>query len=415
MITYIWIIISLIFSAFFSGTEIAFFSVDHLRQEIDINKGDAKAKIIKRFFDHPNTFVTTLLVGNNIALVIYGMLTSDIITPHLQWIGNDAIIMLVKSILCTIIILFIGEFIPKIIFRNSPNQKMKFLAFPLILIYVILYPFVWIINIISSLFLMLMGINSKNVSLKQSLSIINLEHYLDSNKTEGGETGDLDTEVKIIQKAIEFPSLKVRDCMLPRNEIIAVDKDEKLEKLEELFVQSGHTKVVVYDSSIDNVLGYIHSSEIFHSDDWFSKITSTIFVPESMLASVLMKKLMAKKKSMAIVIDEMGGTAGIVTLEDLVEEIFGDIEDEHDKRKIVSKKINDKSYLLSARIEIDAINEEFGLNLPDSDDYKTLAGFIINHLERIPTQGEVFDIEGRKFEIVRATSTKIVMVKLTMP
>lgn len=412
---YIWIIVTLIFSAFFSGTEIAFFSADHLKQEIDINKGDARAKIIKRFFEHPNKFVTTLLVGNNISLVVYGMLTSEIITPLLQWINNDAVVMIVKSVICTIIILFAGEFIPKIVFRNSPNQKMKFLAFPLIVIYVILYPFVVIINLISSLFLLVVGINPKNVSLKQSLSIINLEHYLDNNKTEEGEPGDLDTEVKIIQKAIEFPSLKVRDCMLPRNEIIAVDKNEKLGKLEELFVQSGHTKVVVYDNSIDNVLGYIHSSEIFRSDDWFSKITSTIFVPESMFASVLMKRLMAKKKSMAIVIDEMGGTAGIVTLEDLVEEIFGDIEDEHDKSKIVSKKIDDNNYIFSARIEIDAINEQFGLNLPDSDDYMTLAGFIIDNLERIPSQGEVFDIDGRRFEIVRATSTKIVMVKLTIP
>lgn len=412
---YLWIIITLIFSAFFSGTEIAFFSVDKLRMELDRSKGGINSRIMGVFFSHPDRFITTLLLGNNIALVVYGLLTADILKPFIQvYTNNEPLILLLQSIIGTIFILFAGEFFPKIIFRNSPNQIIVFFAPILILVYIILYPFVYLINIISSIVLLILGDKSHGIKLHPQLSLIDLEHYLDVNKKDDGHSGDLDTEVKIIQNAIDFPSLRVRDCMLPRTEVIAIEESESLAHLEQLFVSSGHTKIVVYRQSIDDVLGYIHSSEIFRTDDWLSKVVPALFVPESMYASVLMKNLMAKKKSMAIVIDEMGGTSGIVTLEDIVEEIFGDIEDEHDKNKIVSKKLDDYNYLFSARMDIDDINESFDINLPDSDEYMTLAGFIIHNLQRIPAQGEIIEIDKWRFEIIRSTSTKIVLVKLTI-
>lgn len=410
---YLWIIVSLVFSAMFSGSEIAFFSADKMRLEIDKSKGDWRIKILNVFFNNPNKFVTTLLLGNNIALVVYGLLSSRLLQPYLEnIISNSALLLFLQSLIGTIIILFIGEFIPKIIFRNNSNLMVRALSPILILIYFILYPFVFVINLISTFILVILGRKKDDINLQPTLSTVDLEHYLNSNKSEEGEVGELDTEVKIIQNVIEFPTLRVRDCMLPRNEVVAVDINASLEELEERFVRSGHTKIVVYKQNIDDIIGYIHSSEIFRANDWQKRIVKAVFVPESMFASVLMKNLMSKKISMAIVIDEMGGTSGIVTLEDLVEEIFGDIEDEHDRRKIVAKQVDEKTYIFSGRMEIDDINEQFSLSLPEDDEYMTLAGFIIHHLQRIPSNGEVIDIDNWQFEIMQSSSTKIVLVRL---
>lgn len=407
------ILLTLLFSAFFSGTEIAFLSSDRLRFQLDKSKGGIAAQILSRFFDKPDRFVTTLLLGNNIALVIYGLLMGQLLDPLLhRYFSGDAMNLLLQSLIGTIFILLMGEFLPKIAFRNNPNQILSFCAPLLGVIYLLLYPIVFLITMVSNFILFLLGQSKKKGVLQPSLSTADLEHYINQNKGEEGSGGSLETEVKMMQNAIEFSSLQVRDCMLPRNEIYAIDISTEAAVLEELFIKSGHSKLVVYDQSIDNAVGYIHVSELFRDEAWQKRIVAPLYVPESMNASKLMKSLMAKKKSMAIVIDEMGGTAGLVTLEDLVEEIFGDIEDEHDKRQRVARQIDENTYILSGRMEIDDVNERFGLSLPENDEYMTIAGLILHYHPSIPSSGEEIDIEGWCFEIIRSTSTRIVLVKL---
>lgn len=412
---YIYLLISLAASAFFSGMEIAFLSSDKLRLELDRNKGGFTAKVLGLFYGRPDYFITAMLLGNNIALVIYGLLMARLLEPSLlYWLQNDILVLLAQSIISTLLILFVGEFIPKVSFRANPNLVLQIFALPLCLVYLVLYPFVFLISLFTRGVLWLFGQKQHTGSIAPSLSVVDLEHYLQSNQPTSGE-GELETEVKIIQNAISFPTLQVRACMIPRNEIVAVDYDAEMSTLEDLFIKTGLSKIIVYRKNIDEVIGYIHSSEMFGSAQWQERIVPPLFVPGSMFASKLMKQLMQRKKSIAIVIDELGGTAGMVTLEDVVEEIFGDIEDEHDRQKRVAKRIDEKTFVLSGRMEIDDINERFGLELPDDEDFMTIAGFILHHHPSIPRQGEVLEIGDLRLEILRSTSTKIVLVKLTVP
>ncbi len=407
---YLYIFIALIFSAFFSGTEIAFLSSDKLRLEIDRSKGGVRAKILGIFYNIPDRFITTMLLGNNVALVIYGLLIAEVLNPYLEQLHSDVLVLFIQSVVGTIFILFVGEFIPKTIFKSNSNDALDLLSFPLLLVYLLLYPFVYVISLMTKFVLFLFG--QKDVApIAMTLSTLDLEHYLESNQSEASDN-ELETEVKIIQKAITFPKLQVRDCLIPRNEIVAVDYNSEKSKLEALFIETGFSKIIVYRENIDDVLGYIHSSEMFKGDDWQKRIVAPIFVPESMFASKLMTQLMQKKKSMAVVIDELGGTAGLATLEDIVEEIFGNIEDEHDKQALTSEKIDEETYLFSARLEIDDVNEEYNLNLPEDEDFMTLAGYILNSHQSIPEQGETIRIDNFEFEIVSSTATKIVLVKL---
>lgn len=410
---YIYLLISLVASAFFSGIEIAFLSSDKLRLELDRNKGGVTAKILSLFYGRPDRFITAMLLGNNIALVIYGLLMARLMEPQLMhWLQNDILVLFTQSILSTILILFVGEFIPKVTFRTNPNLILHICALPLWLIYVVLYPSVFLISLLSRAILWLFGQKQESAGITPSLSLIDIEYYLESNQPSGGEG---ETEVKIIQNAISFPSLQVRDCMIPRNEIVGVEYGAEMSTLEDTFIKTGLSKIIVYKENIDEVIGYIHSSEMFGSPDWQKRIVPPLFVPGSMFASKLMKQLMQRKKSIAIVIDELGGTAGLVTLEDVVEEIFGDIEDEHDFQKRVAKQVDDKTFILSGRMEIDDVNERFGLTLPDDEDFMTVAGFILHHHPSIPSQGEKIEIGELRFEILRSTSTKIVLVKMTIP
>lgn len=412
---YIYLITSLLFSGLFSGMEIAFLSADKLRLELDRNKSGITAKILGLFYSKPDRFITTMLLGNNIALVIYGLLMAKLIEPILElFFQSDILILIVQSIIGTIVILFAGEFIPKVSFRLNPNLSLKIFAVPIWLIYVLLYPFVFLIALISKGILWLAGHRNEVSGVAPSLSIVDLEHYLEANQGSSG-SGSVDSEVKFIQNAISFPTLQVRDCMIPRNEIVAVEYNTSMDKLEELFVRTGLSKIIVYRENIDEIVGYIHSSEMFRTNEWQERIVPGVFVPGSMFASKLMRQLMQRKKSIAIVIDELGGTAGMVTLEDVVEEIFGDIEDEHDRQKRVAKQIDEHTFVLSGRMEIDDINERFSLDLPDDEDFMTIAGFILHHHPSIPRQGESLEIEGLHFEILRSTSTKIVLVKMTVP
>ncbi len=407
---YLYILIALILSAFFSGTEIAFLSSDKLRLEIDRSKGGIRAKILGLFYASPDRFITTMLLGNNVALVIYGLLIAEVMQPILQNLESDVLVLFLQSLVGTIFILFMGEFIPKTIFKSNSNEALEILSLPLLLVYVVLYPFVYVISLMTKFILFLFG-QKNDAPISMSLSTLDLEHYIESHQSEEGDK-EMETEVKIIQKAITFPSLQVRDCLIPRNEIIAVDYHIEKDKLEALFVETGFSKIIVYRDNIDEVVGYIHLSEMFRGDDWQNRIVPAVFVPGSMFASKLMTQLMQKKKSIAIVIDELGGTAGLATLEDLVEEIFGNIEDEHDKQELTNEQIDEETYLFSGRLEIDDINEAYNLNLPDDDDFMTIAGYILHHHQSIPEEGETIQIDNFEFEVVSSTETKIVLVKM---
>ena len=413
---YLYILLSLIASAFFSGMEIAFLSSDKLRLELDRSRGGVSAHILGIFYSRPDRFITTMLLGNNVALVIYGLLTAQLMEPWLQELlgENDGLILLAQSVLSTLLILFVGEFLPKVTFRANPNRTMRFFAGLLFLVYILLYPFAWIIGLITRAFLFLAGQRSSSVAIRPQLSSLDLEYYL-THSSDDGQASGIETEVKIIQNAISFSELQVRDCLVPRNEIVGASIDSTRVHLEELFIRTGLSKLIVYKENIDEVIGYIHSSEMFRGEDWQQRIVSALFVPESMQASTLMRLLMQRKKSIAVVIDELGGTAGMVTLEDIVEELFGDIEDEHDRQKRVAKRLDERTFIFSGRMEIDDINEKFGLTLPEDEDFMTIAGYILDHHPSIPSQGQVLEIGDLRFEILRSTSTKIVLVKMTLP
>lgn len=413
---YLYIFLCLIASAFFSGMEIAFLSSDKLRLELDRSRGGVSARILGVFYSRPDHFITTMLLGNNVALVIYGLLTAVLMEPWLKSLlgENDVLILLAQSVISTLLILFVGEFLPKVTFRANPNRTMRFFAGILFLVYVLLYPFAWIIGLITRAILFLAGQRTSSVAIRPQLSSLDLEYYL-THSSDDGQASGIETEVKIIQNAISFSGLQVRDCLRPRNEIVGASIDSTRAHLEELFIRTGLSKLIVYKENIDEVVGYIHSSEMFRGDDWQKRIVSALFVPESMQASTLMRLLMQKKKSIAVVIDELGGTAGMVTLEDIVEELFGDIEDEHDRQKRVAKRLDDRTFVFSGRMEIDDINEKFGLTLPEDEDFMTIAGYILYHHPSIPSQGQILEIGDLRFEILRSTSTKIVLVKMTLP
>ena len=413
---YLYIFLCLIASAFFSGMEIAFLSSDKLRLELDRSRGGVSARILGVFYSRPDHFITTMLLGNNVALVIYGLLTAVLMEPWLKSLlgENDVLILLAQSVISTLLILFVGEFLPKVTFRANPNRTMRFFAGILFLVYVLLYPFAWIIGLITRAILFLAGQRTSSVAIRPQLSSLDLEYYL-THSSDDGQASGIETEVKIIQNAISFSGLQVRDCLLPRNEIVGASIDSTRAHLEELFIRTGLSKLIVYKENIDEVVGYIHSSEMFRGDDWQKRIVSALFVPESMQASTLMRLLMQKKKSIAVVSDELGGTAGMVTLEDIVEELFGDIEDEHDRQKRVAKRLDDRTFVFSGRMEIDDINEKFGLTLPEDEDFMTIAGYILYHHPSIPSQGQILEIGDLRFEILRSTSTKIVLVKMTLP
>lgn len=409
---YLYILLSLIFSAFCSGTEIAYLSADKLRLELERSKGGLTATMLGFLYRYPDRFITTMLLGNNIALVLYGILMAELLEPWLaQFTSSDGVILALQSIIGTILILFTGEFIPKIVFRTNPNLTMRVFALPLVLVYILLSPFVYVISLISKGLLRLLG-QRNQAPLPTTFSTIDLEHYLESNQDSEGSS-QVESEVKFIQNAISFPTLQVRDCMIPRNEIVAVEVGMPMSHLEEKFVRTGLSKLIVYKDNIDEVIGYIHSSEMFGSEDWAERIVPAIFVPESMFASKLMTQLMQRKRSIAIVIDELGGTAGMVTLEDVVEEIFGDIEDEHDRKRLVCKQTDEKTFIFSGRLELDDLNDRFDLDFPEDEDFMTIAGLILHHHQSIPQIGEIIDIDRWRFEILRSTSTKIVLVKMT--
>lgn len=411
----IQILITMAFSAFFSGMEIAFVSSNKLRFEMDRNSQSINSRILSIFFHNPNNFISTMLVGNNIALVIYGILMAQVIEQNLLagLINNQFLVVLIQTIISTLIILVTGEFLPKTLFKINPNFTLNVLAIPTFICYIILYPISKFASGVSNLLLRMVGIKTNKDASDKAFTKVDLDYFIQSSIQDTKNEQEIDTEIKIFRNALDFSSIKIRDCMVPRTEIVAIEYGTPLDELKARFIESGISKIIVYRENIDNIVGYIHSSEMFHDlTDWTKNIRQLPIVPETMGAHKLMKLFMQQKKSLAVVVDEFGGTSGIVALEDLVEEIFGEIEDEHDTTSYIAKSIGENEYILSGRLEIEKANELFSLDLPESDDYQTIGGLILHQYQSFPKIHEVIAFDKFQFKIIKVTATKIELVKL---
>lgn len=353
----------MVFSAFFSGMEIAFVSINRMLAEMDKERNSITQRCLSVFLSHPNNFVSTMLVGNNIALVIYGILISRLFNATIFSGFTEEVQVPANTILSTIIVLFTGEFLPKTLFKSNPNRMMSLFAIPAYICYIVLWPISRFATWLSRILLRIVGVKVEKSKTDEVFTKIDLDHLVQSSIDNARSNEEIEEEVKIFQNALDFVDTKVRDCMIPRTEVNAVEDNCSIEKLKQMFIESGNSKIIVYHDDIDHIVGYIHSSEMFrnYTGDWTEHIRKMPFVPETMAAKKLMQIFLQQKKSLGVVVDEFGGTSGIVSLEDIVEEIFGDIEDEHDNTKYVAKQVGENEYLLSARLEIDKVNDMFDL------------------------------------------------------
>ena len=411
--TVIALIVTMALSAFFSGMEIAFVSSNRLLAEMDTS-GSPSQRAISFFYRHPNNLVSTMLVGNNIALVIYGILFAQIFDTTLFSSLGDGERVTADTILSTVVVLFTGEFLPKTICKSNPNTMLSLFAIPAMIFYVLLYPVSRFSTFLSRAMLLVMGVKMEKQKEGAGFTRVDLDYLVQSSIDNAKDDEDITDEVKIFHNALDFTDTKVRDCMVPRTEIEAVDvEDCTVDELRNKFIESGFSKIIVYKDDIDHIIGYIHSSEMFRNPDkWRDGIRTLPYVPETMAAKKLMHTFMQQKKSIGVVVDEFGGTSGLVSLEDIVEEIFGEIEDEHDTSNYVARQTDDGDYLLSARLEIEKVNEMFDLELPESDEYMTVGGLILHEYQSFPKLNEIVTIGDYEFKIVKSTMTKIELVRL---
>lgn len=411
------VVITILFSAFFSGMEIAFVTANKLKIEVDKAKDFLPARILSKFVKRPSRFIGALLLGNNIALVIYGIYIARILEQPIRQLlppvaGADALLLIVQTLVSTLIILLFAEFLPKVLFRINPNSTLSFFAIPIYLFYILFYPVIFFFIGLSELTLKYLF----KVNITQpdyAFGVVDLDHFLSESTASKPEESDDYQEIQMFQNARDLGNIKLRECMVPRNEIIALNQNESIDKLNELFIESGHSKVLIYQDSIDNIIGYTHSYDLFRKPASIREITKPVMiVPETMPASTLLNKFMGERRSVALVVDEFGGTAGMLTIEDIIEEIFGEIDDEYDVEELAEKQIDENTYLFSGRHEIDYLNQKYRLDLPESDDYETLAGFIISFHESIPAENEEIRAGNFLFTIVRASETRIEEVLL---
>ena len=418
-------IVILLFSGFFSGLEIAFVSSSKLRFEMDREEQGFSARLIDTFYRHPNSFISTLLVGNNIALVIYGILMAKIVTALIliplglhQDDGNcpnEALCLFLQTILATLVVLVTGEFLPKTLFRINPNRMMRIFALPAYIFYIVLWPISKFTSSLGKLLLLMMGKKVQKAKPEKTFTREDLDYLIQSNIDKAADDEDIEDEVKIFQNALDFSSIKVRDCIVPRTEITAVSVDTSLQELRAQFVESGHSKILVYKEDIDDIVGYIHTVEMFRlaeGEDWTKHIREVSIVPETMNAQKLLGIFISQKRSLAVIVDEFGGTSGIVTMEDLVEEIFGEIEDEHDSKNYTARETAPGEYLLSGRLEIAQANALLDLDLPDSDEYLTVGGLILHEFQNFPKLNEPVRFGHWEFKVTKKTTTKIELVQL---
>lgn len=410
-----YVLLALMFSTFFSGMAVAFASMDKVRFEIAGKSSSWDARIITLLLRHAGSFRSSMLVGSHISLVVYGLGVACLVVE--AWPAEAAFnawgVVITQIVIAAAVILFAGEFVPRSLFKVHANRMLRLFAVPLWVCYVILFPISCFFSVCSRLVLRMSGVKINKKDSDVAFSKVELDRFVQESLEEVGDEKDVDEEVRIFQNVLDFSNVKIRDCMVPRTEVVAVNLAETLETLRNLFVESGLSKIIVYDGNIDNVTGYIHSSEMFRNpDDWRQCVKTIPIVPETMPAHKLMQLFMQQKKTLAVVVDEFGGTSGVVSLEDLVEEIFGDIEDEHDNTSYVCKQVGAGEYVLSARLEIEKVNETFDLELPESDDYQTVGGLILNRYQNFPKLHEVVTIGPYHFKILRLTATKIELVRL---
>lgn len=400
------------FSAIFSGLEIAFITSSKLQIELEAQKGSLAAKICSKFVSNPSRFIATLLIGNNAALVVFTIYMEAALGQPLSILGNPMLILLAQTLVSTIIILFLAEYLPKSLFQLSPNSALRFFAYPINLVYYLLYFFVSGVIGISKKILK-WTVNLELEEEKPVFGKTDLNQYLDDFTSKIDEEEEVDHEIQIFQNALDFSSIKVRECMVPRTEIVALEINDPIEKLKKKFYKTGLSKILIYRDNIDNIIGLVDSFEMFKRPEEIKQILLPLMiVPESMPADELLSQFKKKRKTVAVVVDEFGGTAGMVTIEDVIEEIFGEIEDEHDAPQLVEVKINDNEFLFAARLEVDYLNEEHKLQLPDSEEYETLGGLIIHHYQSIPSTGTYINLDNYSFLIEKVSDTKIELVRL---
>ncbi|WP_186757362.1 hemolysin family protein [Echinicola salinicaeni] len=416
-----YVLITLLFSALFSGLEIAFVSANKLQIELQNKQGGFTGRVLAGFMKNPGQFIGTTLLGNTVSLVVYGIFMAYLLEPAIiyylqflpdgfQGLNNEATVMIIQTIVSTIIVLITAEFIPKSIFMLNPNNLLGFFALPFLVIYYLLYPVVWLVVGMSRFFITKV-LNLEYSEDKPVFKITDLNTFIQNNlETEGDDGMDIDT--KIFDNAVEFKTVKARDCMVPRTDIVAVDVEDDIQDLKGTFMSSGHSKIIVYKENIDDVIGYCHHLELFKKPKSIEDIlTPIIIVPETALVNELLVQFISERKSLALVVDEFGGTSGIVSMEDIIEEIFGEIEDEYDNDDLIEQQIGDYEYLLSARHEIDYLNEKYDWNLPEGD-YDTLSGFVLSITENIPKKGESVVYGPFTFTVVSKQEHRIDTVKL---
>ncbi|MCB0430501.1 MAG: HlyC/CorC family transporter [Flavobacteriales bacterium] len=407
------ILISLFFSAFFSGIEIAYITANRLELELKRKKGMLSAKLLSYLTRHPSRFIGALLIGNNVSLVFYGIYMAKLLEPPLRdYLATDGAVMVAQTILSTLLVLFTAEFLPKVLFRINPNAILSTFAIPLWIIYHLMFVLVWVIIGMAEFILK----HIFGIAITDQHPVFgktDLDHYLHLATT-GPNTGEnMDPEIQIFKNALDFTNVKVRECMVPRTEIVALPIDSALDELKHQFIRTGLSKILIYKDSIDHIIGYTHSYELFKSPKHIKSILLPIIIaPETMRANELMEKFIREHKSVAVVVDEFGGTAGMVTMEDIMEEIFGEIEDEHDSEELVERKIGDHDYLFSARHEIDYLNDTYQLGLKTSEEYETLGGMITYYHQSIPRLGEEIVVDRLQFTIKKASDSRIDLIRL---
>lgn len=415
METFIPLLISIASAAFFSGMETAFASSNKMRFEMK-KKDNLPSRILSVFFSHPKDFISTMWMGYTVSLVIYGILMTRFIEGYIpaDVTMNRGALLVIETVIAALLILLLGEFMPKSVSKTNPHLTLRLFSLPAFVCYIVLYPFSRIATVLSIGILRLTGTRINKQDQELAFTKGDLDYFIQSSIEEaGGDEEHIDDEIKIFKNALDFSNIKIRDCMIPRTEIIAVESDTPVGELKNTFIENGISKIIVYKENIDNIVGYIHSSEMFRNTaDWQKNIRSVPIVPETMGAHKLMCLFKQQKRSLAVVVDEFGGTSGIVAMEDLVEEILGDIEDEHDTNTIVAKAISENEYVFSGRLDIEKANGEFGLDLPESDGYQTIGGLILHEYQSIPKVNEMIRIGNFLFKIIRVTNTKIELVKL---
>lgn len=411
------IFIMLALSAFFSGMEIAFIAANKLRMELDRNKNTVSAKVISIFSRSPGYYISTMLVGNNIALVVYGILMAKLLEPSIAiWIDTESLILAIQTIISTILILVTAEFIPKTLFRINPNMALNLFALPVMFFYILFYPITSFTIFLSKNFIR--KVFKTDITEEQetlAFGKVDLDHLVQEGHDAQTIADDDLHDIKIFRNALDFSKVKLRECIVPRNEIEAMEINGEIANLTQRFIETGYSRILIYKDSIDNIVGFIHSSVIFKNPQSIKAgLSQIIIVPDTMPAHKLLKLFTRENKSVAVVVDEFGGTSGMVTIEDIMEEIFGEIEDEHDDIDLEEQKISDTEYIFSGRLEIDYLNDKYELHLPESEDFETLNGFLLFTHESIPKYNETIRIENFNFKILEVTNTRVVKIRLTI-